>query len=146
MSELLTHKGHQLSIRADGDAFQAVVGYNIIPGGNVPGKPYLFVTREDAIAAAQAYIDHAIAYRNEKKFRGCTNVHEYFEKRIGTYPEEASLKDLPCDSNCGKECVAAIDAACKFLKHVEDAMGKGHTSTFPIIDALNETIAVYWLG
>jgi hypothetical protein len=146
MTDLIDYRGNQISIRRDGDAFQAVAACDIVPNGNVPGKPYLFSTRELALAAAMAYIDHILAHRNDKKFRGCNNVHEYFVKRLGLAPDEASLKDLPCDSNCGKDCVAAIDAACKFLKHAEAATGKDGEAYTQTLEALNDILETYWCG
>jgi hypothetical protein len=47
-----------------------------------------------------------------------TSVFGYFTEKLGAAPTDETLDKLPCDSNCGADCVRAVDAAAAFIKHL----------------------------
>ena len=68
------------------------------------------------------------------------NVYDYFTKKLDIEPNEESLKELPIGSNCGVDCVRAIDAAAAFMA-VSDPLAHSY-----IVQAANETVEVFWVG
>ena len=74
------------------------------------------------------------------------HVFGYFEAVLGQAPNDATLKELPCDSNCGRDCIAAIAAAREFRSYVTAAFGDGCNEAAVVIDMCERVIGTYWHG
>lgn len=76
------------------------------------------------------------------------NVYEYFEQKLGDAGMmlDTSLADLDTLSACGRDCVAAIDAAAIFLKSVHAAYGAGGGNTMIVKQVCASTIECFWRG
>jgi len=72
------------------------------------------------------------------------NVFDYFKQQLGVAPDDVTLKDLPVDSNCGQDCVAAIDAAHTLQHHAKAALGNGHDES--LVELAEHVVSVYWRG
>ena len=76
-----------------------------------------------------------------------TNVYDYFYEKFGQHPSDKTLKDLPCDSPCGKDCVGAIDAASSLLIHVHAANGDSDPDfDQAVITKADDVVQTYWRG
>jgi hypothetical protein len=75
------------------------------------------------------------------------NVYDYFGTKMGSASTDSSLKDLPCDSNCGKDCVSAIDAASSLMQHMRDATGDANADFFlSVVECTDDVVQTYWRG
>ena len=59
---------------------------------------------------------------------------------LETPDENARLQDLPVDSNCGRACVAVVDAAAALVELLEDA------DAAPVRNAVLRQCEVYFYG
>jgi hypothetical protein len=72
------------------------------------------------------------------------NVHDYFEDQFGHSPADTSLRDLPLDSSCGKDCGKAIDAGVALREHAREAVGGEFDRQ--IADITERIVTIYWRG
>jgi hypothetical protein len=72
----------------------------------------------------------------------CTNVWEYFNEILGEPPHD-SLKDLPLDSTCGRDCRVAIDTTAA-LRTVADRADLDLAEG--LIETCNEICLIFWRG
>lgn len=73
-------------------------------------------------------------------------VYAYFKRKLIDVPHRASSWrgiDIPVDSPCGKECVAAIDHAAGLIEHIRAA---GGIDSSAVILATEQVCAVYICG
>lgn len=70
------------------------------------------------------------------------NVFDFFQATLGKAPTDATLRDLDTLSPCGRDCMAAINAAKVFGKHAHDALDMSDD----VIELCNEIVSVYWRG
>lgn len=80
---------------------------------------------------------------------GCTdfdeNIFDFFRSRLGVVPKDESLRDLPRDSNCGRDCEKAIEAAKAFIDAINMAFGADERVAV-IREIANDVVQVYWRG
>lgn len=75
------------------------------------------------------------------------HIYAYFEQAFGRKPADESFLQLPIDSECGRDCRQAIDAARSFLNFVEYAFGQHDFDEYEKTIAICEhTIECYWRG
>lgn len=74
---------------------------------------------------------------------GEKSVFAYFAETLDIDPNDESLAQLGVATNCGCDCVRAIDAASQLLQHVENAGCEGRDG---IILAANAIVETYWRG
>ena len=74
------------------------------------------------------------------------NVAAYFQRMLEAESKDATLVDLPIDSNCGRDCKGAIDAAAAMLKHIHAALGTETIESAWVIEATDMVCRVYWRG
>lgn len=72
------------------------------------------------------------------------SVGAYFANTLNEPTEDETLWELPQDSGCGKDCVAAIDAAAAFLVHIKVAGDDVHSPQ--VIRMCDMVCQVYWHG
>jgi hypothetical protein len=101
-----------------------------------------YEVRTDIIPPAllDEWLDNAL---RDRAANTATNVYDYFYAQLGLVPVDDTLRELPVDSGCGADCVAAIDAASSLLHHARTA--GGDTAT-PIINATSDIVRIYWRG
>lgn len=75
-----------------------------------------------------------------------TTVFDHFKQRLGIEPDDETLRELPCDSTCGADCVGAIDAGALLMRHVSVAHGDDHTMHSEIVAIVFDVVSVYWRG
>ncbi len=77
-----------------------------------------------------------------------SNVFDYFVQKLdaGDLYMDSTLKELDVLSECGRDCVAAIDAAAIFLKHVEMAFGRGSRQSHAVKQTCASTVECFWRG
>lgn len=79
-----------------------------------------------------------------------TDVYHYFREKLGRWPSDDTLKKLPRNSECGKACVAVIDAASTLIDHIRAAFGPFGIDNGPdkrhVLEVVEEVVAVYWRG
>lgn len=109
--------------------------YEIIIDDN-PDSPRLL--KQDAIRAYDAEIEAQAIIG--------MNAFDYFNHRLGYFPDDESLAQLPIDSNCGLDCKAAIDAALKLHGQASYAFGSDSEECAQIIALANRIIECYWRG
>lgn len=74
------------------------------------------------------------------------NVYDYFTEKLGMTPPDSTLRDLDVLDGCGRDCVAAIDAAAVFIKHVAAAFGEEDDMVEEIRLMTAATIECFWRG
>lgn len=67
-------------------------------------------------------------------------VFDYWLKTFGFAPEDDTLLELPCDSNCGDDCVALIDLAKPLVDKADRSCRR------EILDGVQHAISVFWRG
>jgi hypothetical protein len=67
-------------------------------------------------------------------------IYAYFKQVIGSAPSDATLKQLPLKSPCGKDCKRVIDAGQRFIKQVDPCV---HDQLINVID---DAVVVLWRG
>jgi hypothetical protein len=77
------------------------------------------------------------------------NIQDYFALKLEGAQLEACIgaDEMPADSNCGKDCMGAIDSAAMLLNHLRAA--GGHDWPFhaqSIIDACETIVSIYICG
>lgn len=73
-------------------------------------------------------------------------IYDYFERELGRSPDDASLRQLPLDSNCGDDCKGAIDAAKGLLFHSQQARGYDPDLRDFILNETHHIVQIYWRG
>lgn len=71
------------------------------------------------------------------------SVAAYFEQEFGVAPRDASMTELPSNSGCGNDCIAAIDAARAYCVHADMA---GPHARKPLLDSINKTLITFLHG
>lgn len=71
------------------------------------------------------------------------DVYHYFRATLGRWPNDHALKDLSVDSDCGRNCKAAIDAAYAFYNHVRVASNDDPTERVAVIAMTDRVVAAY---
>ena len=77
------------------------------------------------------------------------NVYDYFHEKLGTAAGHAldeTLRDLDVLDGCGRDCIAAIDAAAVFIKHVAAAFGEEDDMVEEIRLMTAATVECFWRG
>lgn len=69
-----------------------------------------------------------------------TDVFAFFHYTFGVEPEDQTLKNLPLDSTCGRDCWKVILAGYA-LVNVSDSAVRDE-----IMQTIESAIAVYWRG
>jgi hypothetical protein len=77
------------------------------------------------------------------------NIQEYFALKLegAQLPDDIGALEMPCDSECGRDCMKAIDSASLMLDHIRIAMGEHwpfHARN--IIFAAQQIISIYICG
>jgi hypothetical protein len=77
-------------------------------------------------------------------------VHVYFKRKLGELTDSSrhwKPVNIPVDSPCGKECVAAIDAGAELIRHLRAAFGEqSGGDRQQIIDMVDNVCEVYICG
>jgi hypothetical protein len=69
-------------------------------------------------------------------------LYDYFKDNLGVAPSDDTLVSLPCDSQCGRDCIKVIDAAVALL-----AVCDKHPDVVEnIMAGVNAAVEVYWRG
>jgi len=68
------------------------------------------------------------------------SVYLYYAVTVGKTPKDETLKKLPLEAPCGKDCQRAIDAAAAFIQASDPAV---HSE---IRAALNHALEIFWRG
>jgi hypothetical protein len=77
------------------------------------------------------------------------NIQEYFALKLAGYQMDAGIGalDMPCDSECGRDCMKAIDAASLLLDHLLAANGDNSSALkWAIIESANRIVSIYICG
>lgn len=72
------------------------------------------------------------------------SIYDYFARKLGRAPQDATLKELPVQSGCGVDCKAAIDGAAALMRASHMAIGS--TRAPAIREIAEETVRVFWHG
>jgi hypothetical protein len=97
----------------------------------------------EAIAVGDAL---ALAFQKLALGEAEGSVYAFWREQLGATPTDESLKTLPVDSECGRECAAAIATAASLLTHVRKAFGANSEHEVPLLHALLATVRCYWHG
>lgn len=88
-----------------------------------------------------------ICERLDAALKDDTTIYHYFRNLLARAPRDRSLRKLPCDSPCGKECVAAIDAARALVEAIGCASGESHAHLKRnVIEAAEHAVEIFWRG
>lgn len=71
-----------------------------------------------------------------------SNVYYVFIDTFGRLPADTTLRDLPTDSPCGIDCVAAIGAYNALLQNVD----RHPKVVDPLLESLENHISILWHG
>lgn len=71
------------------------------------------------------------------------SIYELFQSILGQASEDQTLRELPVDSECGRDCAKAIFAARALLDHVE---ASGAPRLPDVIEAVDHIVQIYWRG
>jgi hypothetical protein len=94
------------------------------------------------VAELQEWIDATLNRASSPQ-----NIADYFVKVLGANHIDDSLLQLPIDSPCGIDCIAAIEATAALLKHVRAGYGTDREDLVArALQIARELIAVYWHG
>lgn len=72
------------------------------------------------------------------------SIFDYFARKLGQAPQDATLRELPVASGCGVDCKAAIDGAAALMRASTNAIGS--TRAPAICEIAEETVRVFWHG
>lgn len=72
------------------------------------------------------------------------NIFNLYRRIMGVEPQDATLKELPTDSECGKDCRGAIMAAGTLLRYARLAVGD--REDLEIRHIAEHVIEVFWRG
>lgn len=93
-------------------------------------------------------IGEALEYTFKKLARvnAPNSVYAYYWEKLMDDPGDESLAELPVESECGKDCVAAIDAAAALLKHVRGAFGLDGYRQRIVLATVRDVVVCFWRG
>ena len=74
------------------------------------------------------------------------SVYDYFQKMLGCAPRDESLRELPMDSNCGRDCEKVIASAAIMLEGARVAGTTGAGVRATVLSLVNDTVEVFWRG
>lgn len=77
------------------------------------------------------------------------NVKAYFRAKLGYTPDDTSLVRCSLFSECGMDCVRAIDSAYDLLEHLRATIGddeQDNEHRLAILAAVELVVSVYWRG
>jgi len=105
-----------------------------------------------SVAELETWIDAALA-----RARSPECVADYFSAKLGEGANDGTLRTLPIDSDCGQDCIEAIDAALGLIIHIRMAMGNDgevedaskevrRTPEPDVIDVVRKVVSIYWRG
>jgi len=118
------------------DATEVDVGRYSASGEDVEGAERI------SIQELPAWLDRALECVREPK-----NVADYFVKKLRSGHPDLSLRNLPLDSQCGRECVGVIDAVATLIDHTGVAFGSdSHSRVRHLLTIASEVIEVYRRG
>lgn len=70
------------------------------------------------------------------------NIFEYFTSTMGFAPEDESLRDLPVESVCGRDCKRAIDAGAALMAAVD----RHPDVVADVRSAVERSVSIFWVG
>lgn len=71
------------------------------------------------------------------------NVYHYFRATLGRWPTDHALTVISVDTDCGRQCKAAIDAASTFYDHVRVTSNDDPTERVTLIAITDRVVAAY---
>jgi len=75
-----------------------------------------------------------------------TNVFDYFKQNLNVAPDDASLRNVPLESNCGVDCKGAIDATKQFLHYHALAYGQRPALHEQMTEMCESIVTTFWRG
>jgi len=70
------------------------------------------------------------------------NIWYYFRNKLDADPQDETLRDLPINSGCGRDCKRIIDAYAKLKAKIDP-----HPHCVdPLVESARACISIYWHG
>jgi hypothetical protein len=75
------------------------------------------------------------------------SIYDMFRECLGRASSDETLKNLPVNSGCGRDCAATIRAANALIGFIERAYGDDRPILVEdVVRAAEETIMCFWHG